>query len=275
VYVKERKEANLLIEDFMLLANKEVALYVNKKEKPEIPYVYRVHDLPNPDKVAEFARFAFELGVKMKTDTPEQIAQSYNDLAKLAEKDDALKQLQPIAIRTMAKAEYSTNNIGHYGLGFEFYSHFTSPIRRYSDVLAHRILYQVLAGKNYRTDKEKLEAQCKHISLMERKATDAERESIKYKQVEFIQNHVGETFDGVISGIIDRGIFVELSHSKCEGMVGFDSMTEAFEVTDGRLKAVGQRTGTTYKMGDHVRVVITDTDLQRRQINMEFATEEA
>ena len=134
-------------------------------------------------------------------------------------------------------------------------------------------MYQVLAGKNYRTDKEKLEAQCKHISLMERKATDAERESIKYKQVEFIQNHVGETFDGVISGIIDRGIFVELSHSKCEGMVGFDTMTEAFEVTDGRLKAVGQRTGTTYKMGDHVRVVITDTDLQRRQINMEFEVE--
>lgn len=271
VYIKERKEANLLIEDFMLLANKEVALYVNKKEKPEIPYVYRVHDLPNPDKVAEFARFAFELGVKMKTDTPEQIAKSYNDLAKLAEKNEALKQLQPIAIRTMAKAEYSTNNIGHYGLGFDFYSHFTSPIRRYSDVLAHRILYQVLEGKNYRTDKEKLEAQCKHISLMERKATDAERESIKYKQVEFIQNHVGETFDGVISGIIDRGIFVELSHSKCEGMVGFDTMTEAFEVTDGRLKAVGQRTGTTYKMGDKVRVVITDTDLQRRQINMEFS----
>ncbi len=271
VYIKERKEANLLIEDFMLLANKEVALYVNKKEKPEIPYVYRVHDLPNPDKVAEFARFAFELGVKMNTDTPEQIAKSYNDLAKLAEKDDALKQLQPIAIRTMAKAEYSTENIGHYGLGFDFYSHFTSPIRRYSDVLAHRILYQVLEGKNYRNDKEKLEAQCKHISLMERKATDAERESIKYKQVEFIQNHVGEAFDGVISGIIDRGIFVELSHSKCEGMVGFDTMTEAFEVTDGRLKAVGQRTGTTYKMGDKVRVVITDTDLQRRQINMEFS----
>lgn len=270
VYIKERKEANLLIEDFMLLANKEVALFVNKKEKPEIPYVYRVHDLPNPDKVAEFARFAFELGVKMQTDTPEQIAKSYNDLAKLAEKNEALKQLQPIAIRTMAKAEYSTNNIGHYGLGFEFYSHFTSPIRRYSDVLAHRILYKVLEGKNYRTDKEKLEAQCKHISLMERKATDAERESIKYKQVEFIQNHVGETFDGVISGIIDRGIFVELLHSKCEGMVGFATMLEAFEVTDGRLKAIGQRTGKEYKMGDLVKVVITDTDLQRRQINMEF-----
>ena len=270
VYVKERKEANMMIEDYMLLANKEVALFVNKKEKPEIPYVYRVHDLPNPDKVAEFARFAFELGVKMKTDTPEQIAKSYNDLAKLAEKDDSVKMLQPIAIRTMAKAEYSTDNIGHYGLGFEFYSHFTSPIRRYSDVLAHRILYQVLEGKNYRNNKEKLEAQCKHISLMERKATDSERESIKYKQVEFIEKHVGEAFDGVISGIIDRGIFVELVHSKCEGIVGFDTVDEPFEVKDGRLKAVGLKTGKTYKMGDTVRVIVTNADIQRRQIDMTF-----
>ena len=270
VYIKERKEANLLIEDFMLLANKEVAFFVNKKEKPEIPFVYRVHDLPNPDKVAEFARFAFELGVRMKTDTPEQIAKSYNDLAKQAAENEALKMLQPIAIRTMAKAEYTTNNIGHYGLGFEFYSHFTSPIRRYSDVLAHRILYQVLEGKNYRLDKEKLEAQCKHISLMERKATEAERESIKYKQVEFIQNHVGEAFDGIISGIIDRGIFIELVHSKCEGMVSFDTLAEAFDIQDGRLKAIGLRTGITYKMGDVVRVVVANADLQRRQIDMRF-----
>ncbi|MEM6320570.1 MAG: ribonuclease R [Bacteroidota bacterium] len=272
VYVKQRREANMLIEDFMLLANKEVATFVNKKEKPEIPFVYRVHDLPNPDKVAEFARFAYELGVQLKTDTPQQIAQSYNELAKKAEANDALKLLQPIAIRTMAKAEYSTENIGHYGLGFEFYSHFTSPIRRYSDVLAHRILYQVLEGQNYRLDKEKLEAQCKHISIMERKATDAERESIKYKQVEFIKNNIGEAFDGVISGIIDRGIFVELVHSKCEGMVGFDTMDEPFDIKDGRLKAVGLRTGTTYKMGDTVRVVITNADLQRRQIDMELET---
>jgi len=273
VYIKERREANLLIEDYMLLANKEVALFVNKKEKPEIPYVYRVHDLPNPDKVAEFARFAYELGIKLKVDTPEQIAQSYNDLAKQAEENDALKLLQPIAIRTMSKAEYSTNNIGHYGLGFEYYSHFTSPIRRYSDVLAHRILQQVLIGKNYRNDKEKLEAQCKHISLMERKATEAERESIKYKQVEFIKNHVGEAFDGVISGIIDRGMFVELVHSKCEGMVGFESLDEAFDVKDGRLSAVGLRSGKTYKMGDSVRVVITNADMQRRQIDMTFEEE--
>jgi ribonuclease R len=268
VYIKERKEANLLIEDYMLLANKEVAIYVNKKEKPEIPYIYRIHDLPNPDKVAEFARFAFELGVHLKTDTPEQIAKSYNDLAKKAQTEEALKMLQPLAIRTMAKAEYATDNIGHYGLGFDFYTHFTSPIRRYSDVLAHRILYQVLENKNYRFNKETLDTQCRHISLMERKANDAERESIKYKQTEFMEKHVGSAFEGVISGIIDRGIFVELKESHCEGMVSFDTMYEAFEITDGRLKAVGLRTGKVYKMGDTVRVVITNADLQKRQIDM-------
>ena len=271
VFLKMRKEANLLIEDFMLLANKEVALFVNKKEKPEIPFIYRIHDLPNPDKVAEFARFALELGIKMQIDTPKQIAKSYNELAKLAEADDALKILQPIAIRTMAKAEYSTNNIGHYGLGFDYYSHFTSPIRRYSDVLAHRILHQILEGKNYRFNKEKLEDQCRHISAMERKANDAERESIKYKQVEFIERHVGESFEGVISGIMDRGIFVELKESHCEGMVGFETMGEPFDVKEGRLKALGLRSGKVYKMGDTVQVTITNADIQRRQIDMKFA----
>ncbi len=270
VYLKVRKEANLLIEDFMLLANREVALFVNKKEKPEIPFVYRIHDLPDPDKVAEFARFAMELGVKMKTDTPHQIAKSYNKLAKLAEENEALKVLQPIAIRTMAKAEYSTNNIGHYGLGFDYYSHFTSPIRRYSDVLAHRILYQTLEGKSYRFNREKLEDQCLHISAMERKANDAERESIKYKQVEFIAKHIGKTFEGVISGIIDRGIFVELLESRCEGMVGFETLSEPFDVKEGRLKAIGMHSGKMYKMGDAVRVVVTNADIQRRQIDMEF-----
>lgn len=273
VYIKERREANLLIEDYMLLANKEVARFVNLKEKPEIPFVYRVHDLPNPDKVAEFARFAMELGVKMKTDTPEQIAASYNELAKRAEEDESLKLLQPIAIRTMAKAEYTTDNIGHYGLGFEHYSHFTSPIRRYSDVLAHRILQRVLQGENYRWNKEKLETQCRHVSAMERKASDAERESIKYKQVEFIEKHLGESFEGTISGIIDRGIFVELKQSRCEGMISFDTLDEAFEVKEGRLKAVGLKTGKTYKMGDTIQVVVTNADLQRRQIDMRIDEE--
>jgi len=270
----KRKEAHLLIEDFMLLANKEVAKFVANKEKPEIPFIYRVHDEPNPDKIAEFARFALELGIPLKMDTPKQIAESFNELGKRAEEEDALKMLQPIAIRTMAKAEYTSENIGHYGLAFDFYSHFTSPIRRYSDVLCHRILQKVLTSKNYRVNKEELEDQCRHISFQERKAMDSERESIKYKQVEYIEKNVGETFEGIISGIIDRGLFIELKVSKCEGMASFDTLGESFSVAEGRLKATGNRTGKEYKMGDTVSVTITGADLQKRQIDMRLNVEE-
>jgi ribonuclease R len=178
-----------------------------------------------------------------------------------------LKLLMPIAIRTMAKAVYSTDNIGHYGLAFEYYSHFTSPIRRYSDVLAHRILFENLKKTN-RFDKESLELRCKHISAQERKAADAERQSIKYKQVEYMKNHIGETFDGVISGMIERGIFIEVKGIMAEGMVGFDKMFESFEVESNRLRARGTRTGKILKMGDAVRVKILSADLEKRQIEM-------
>lgn len=273
VFVKERKDAHMLIEDFMLLANREVATFIHKKgeNEMEIPFVYRIHDYPNPEKVAELALFAKELGFQMHINTPQEIAKSYNRLVKMAEKDGAFKLLQPIAIRTMAKAEYSTENIGHYGLGFDFYSHFTSPIRRYSDVLAHRILEMNLGDRTMRIDKTRLQEQCKHISLQERKAADAERESIKYKQVEFMEKHVGEEFEGYISGMIDRGIFVELKDNKCEGMVGFETMKEAFELEEGRLRAKGMRSGKMLKMGDLVKVRIMETNLQKRQIEMELA----
>lgn len=275
VFVKERKDAHMLIEDFMLLANREVATYVHQKgEGLEIPFVYRIHDYPNPDKVAELARFAKELGYQMRTNTPKEIAASFNKLVEAADKDPALKLLQPIAIRTMAKAEYSTDNIGHYGLAFDFYSHFTSPIRRYSDVLSHRILEANLGEKTMRIDKPHLQEQCRHISQQERKAMEAERESIKYKQVEFLEKHVGETFEGFISGMIDRGVFIELKGSKCEGMIGFETMRESFDVEEGRLRAKGLRTGHQLKMGDLVKVVITETNLAKRQIEMVFADEE-
>ena len=268
-YVKERKDAHMLVEEFMLLANRKVATYIHNKGKGhEIPFVYRVHDYPNPDKVAELARFALELGYKMKTNTPKEIAASFNKLIEEAEKNPALKLLEPLAIRTMAKAEYSTDNIGHYGLAFDHYTHFTSPIRRYADVLVHRILFENLGSKTYRVDKETLEEQCKHISLQERKAMDAERKSIKYKQVEFMQKHVGEEFTGFISGIIERGIFVELEGNKCEGMVPFDTLPEPFEVEEGRLKAIGLKSGRVFKMGDQIRVSIFNADLSKRQIDM-------
>jgi ribonuclease R len=272
LYVKERKDAHMLIEDFMLLANKEVAIFINKKaeNQAEIPFVYRVHDYPNEDKVRELALFAKEMGVQMRVNTPKEIAASFNKLAAESEKNEALKLLMPLAIRTMAKAEYSTENIGHYGLAFDFYSHFTSPIRRYSDVLAHRILFQNLGEQTVRYDKGRLQEQCRHISAMERKAMEAERESIKYKQVEFMQKHVGEVFDGLVSGIIERGIFIELLESKCEGMVGFDTLDEPFDVGEGRLRAKGMRSGRVIKMGDPVKVRIVETNLQRRQIEMEL-----
>lgn len=268
-YVKERKDAHMLIEEFMLLANRKVATYIHEKGKGhEIPFVYRVHDHPNQEKVAELARFAKELGFTMKIDTPRQIAASYNRLIEEAEKNPALKLLEPLAIRTMAKAAYSTYNIGHYGLAFSHYTHFTSPIRRYADVLVHRILFANLGKKVHREDREQLESQCKHISLQERKAMEAERESIKFKQVEFIQKHVGEVFEGLVSGIIDRGFFVELEGNKCEGMVPFETLNEPFEVPEGRLSAIGLRSGMRIRMGDLVRVRIVAANLERRQIDM-------
>ena len=273
VYVKERKDAHLLIEDFMLLANREVAAFMAKRDaSAEVPYIYRVHDLPNMEKLEAFGLFAREMGVKLNFDSPKNIAKSFNDLVKETEKDENLKILMPIAIRTMAKAEYSTNNIGHYGLAFEYYSHFTSPIRRYSDVLAHRILFDNLK-KVKRYDKADLEAQCKHISKQERKAADAERESIKYKQVEYMKNHIGSTFDGIVSGMIERGIFIEIKSMLAEGMVTFDRMTEPFEVEANRLRARGMRTGKTYKMGDSVKVKILGADLERKQIEMTIVRE--
>lgn len=274
LYVKERKDAHLLIEDFMLLANKECAKFIAKKGKSkEIPFVYRIHDLPNEERVESLALFAKELGVTLQVDTPKQIAASYNKLAKEAKTNDTIKMLEPLAIRTMAKAEYSPDNIGHYGLAFEYYSHFTSPIRRYSDVLTHRLLEKNLT-QEFRTDKEVLAAKCKHISQQERKAMTAERESIKYKQVEFISQFIGEEFEGAINGMIDRGLFVELKKNKCEGMVGFDTLNEPFEIEDGRMKAVGKRTGRVLKMGDTVQVRVKDADLMNRRIELELVSDD-
>ena len=271
VYVKERRQANMLIEDWMLLANREVATFISKKgKKEEIPFVYRVHDEPDLERVEEFAAFARDLGFEVDTSSPRAIAKSYNALTKAASEDEYLKLIQPIAIRTMAKAIYTTENIGHYGLGFDNYTHFTSPIRRYSDVLVHRILEENLGDKTLRVNKAKLEEKCGRISLRERAATAAERESIKYKQVEYMEKHIGETFDGIVNGIIDRGIFVEVLGTMAEGLAGFERMSEGFNVDGSRLFATGIRTGQKIKMGDPVQVKIVAADLTRRQIEMEL-----
>ncbi|MBK6902540.1 MAG: ribonuclease R [Saprospirales bacterium] len=271
VFIKERKDAHMLIEDFMLLANRETATYMFEKGKEqEIPFVYRIHDEPDPAKVAELAAFAKEMGFDMKVNSPKDIANAFNRLAEQSKLDPGLRLLEPLAIRTMAKAAYSSENIGHYGLGFLYYTHFTSPIRRYSDVLVHRILFENLGERVNRVNKPFLEEQCKHISMQERKAMVAERESIKYKQVEYMEKRIGEIFEGRVSGIIDRGLFIELVETKCEGMVGFDTMDEPFDIDDSRLRAKGLRSKKVIKMGDLVKVLITGADISRRQIEMEL-----
>lgn len=275
LFVKERKEAHMLVEDFMLLANRSAAEFIRHKGRSgEIPFIYRVHDLPNKEKLEDFAKFAAEMGYKLDISNPKAIAKSLNSLAEKAESDEKLKVLTPLAIRTMAKAEYTTNNIGHYGLGFDDYTHFTSPIRRYSDVLAHRILFKNLGDQIFKADKTELEAQCKHISAQERKAMEAERESIKYKQVEFMTQFVGKEFDGIISGLHERGLFVELIENLCEGMVRFDRFNEGFTIDESKLKASGNRSGRVIKMGDTIRVRVIDTDLDRRQIELDIVETE-
>ncbi len=273
IWMKERKETHLLIEDFMLLANREVAYFMaHRMEGKPVPFVYRVHDLPDEEKVEQFARFAKLMGFQMHYQTPREISASLNRLAKEAEKDERLKLLEPIAIRTMAKAEYTTNNIGHYGLAFEYYTHFTSPIRRYSDVLVHRLLDANLEHY-HRADEDRLEKQCKHISTKERDAVRAERESIKYKQVQYIMDHIGETFSGYVSGMIDSGFFVALAESRAEGLIGWHHFDESFDLAESRLVAKGTKSGRQIRMGDEVQVRILDADLSKRQIEMVLVDE--
>ena len=269
IYAKERKEAHLLIEDFMLLANKEVARYIGETRRLDnIPFVYRIHDHPDPQKLAELALFAKMLGFPMRIDTPSQVAKSLNSLAKAAQDNEALAVLEPLAIRTMAKAEYNTENIGHYGLAFTFYTHFTSPIRRYSDVLVHRILHANLDSTPNRMNATALQDMCKHISEMERKAQKAERESIKYKQAEYLSRYIGEEFTGHISGMIDKGIFVKLDANHAEGLVQFARLDEPYDVRSSGMIAQGRFSGDTLRLGDEVRVVIIDADPSVRQVDM-------
>ena len=272
VYIKDRIDTNMLIEDFMLLANREVATFIKDKEerlKQNIPFVYRVHDEPDMEKVAELANFAAALGYEMDLSSPQSVTASYNSLLAKAQEDPMVKMLSPIAIRTMAKAVYTTENIGHYGLGFDNYTHFTSPIRRYADVLVHRLLEKNLEkGSLFKANAAKLEETCKHISSQERKAVTAERESVKYKQTEFMLDHVGDEFDGVINGLADFGVFVELVDNFVEGMVPFDKMDEPYDLSGGKLSIVGRKSGKKLKMGDVVRVKIEDVDLDRRRIDL-------
>jgi ribonuclease R len=272
IMVKESKEAHQLVEEFMLLANRTVAESVGKIkfEKKEIPFPYRVHDTPDELKLLPFVEFAKKYGHGFDTKSPEGIASSFNQMLQDVKGKPEQHVLEQLGIRTMAKAVYTTENIGHYGLGFKHYCHFTSPIRRYPDVLVHRILFDILNEK-LEIDK-KLEQKCKHCSEKERSAMEAERAANKYKQVEYMQDYLGEEFDGVISGVAAFGFWVETIEHKCEGLVSINSLFEYddFRLIEGDYSLVGMRSGRRFRMGDKVTIKIVSANLSKRQLDYEW-----
>ncbi len=272
VIVKESKEAHQLIEEFMLLANRTVAEYASKVkvDKKPVPFPYRVHDTPDEIKLLPFVAFAKKYGHEFDTSTPEGIAASFNKMLKEAQGTPQQHVLEQLGIRTMAKAVYTTENIGHYGLGFEHYCHFTSPIRRYPDVQVHRILQECL-DKNVVPDK-KLEQKSKHCSERERAAMEAERAANKYKQVEYMHNFLGEEFDGVITGVAAFGFWVETTEHKCEGLVSMNALLDfdEFALLEGDYSLVGRRTGKKFRMGDKVRIKVVAANLTKRQLDYEW-----
>jgi len=272
VVVKESKEAHQLIEEFMLLANKTVAESVSKIKinKKPIPFPYRVHDTPDKEKLLPFIAFAKKYGHEFDTKTPQKVAESFNQMLADVKGKPEQHVLEQLGIRTMAKAIYTSENIGHYGLGFEHYCHFTSPIRRYPDVMVHRILEECLNNK-IEIDK-KLEAKCKHSSERERAAMESERAANKYKQVEYLQNYIGEEFEGVISGVAAFGFWVETVLHKCEGLVSLNSLMDYddFRLVEGEYCLAGRRSGRTFRMGDKITIKVVSANLAKRQLDYEW-----
>ncbi len=275
VYFKESKDSNKLIEEFMLLANKRVAEFVGKAAKGRTPktFVYRIHDQPDPDKLSDFNSFIQRFGYGIQLSTSKAISSSLNNLLDNVKGKKEQNLVETLAIRTMAKAAYSTRNIGHYGLSFEYYSHFTSPIRRYPDMMVHRLLEKYL-NRGRSANEQKYESMCKHSSEMETRAANAERASIKYKQVEFMQEHIGKIYPGVISGVTDWGIYVELE-SKIEGMVPIRELDDDFYIFDEKnYSLVGRHSNNIYQLGDEVKVRIWRTNLEKKQLDFQLVTAE-
>lgn len=276
IVVKESKESHQLIEEFMLLANRYVAENISKikvKGKP-LPFPYRIHDTPDQEKLLPFIAFANKFGHKFDASSPEAIAKSFNQLLEDVHGKPEQHVLEQLGIRTMAKAKYTTENLGHYGLGFEYYCHFTSPIRRYPDIMVHRILQEVL--DNHLNPDKKLEEKCKHCSERERAAMDSERSANKYKQVQYMKNHVGEDFDGVISGVASFGFWVETVDTKCEGLVSVNTLLEydEFKHLESDYALVGSRSGKKFRMGDKVRIKVVAANLIKRQLDYDWVMTE-
>lgn len=283
VFFKTQKDAHKLIEDFMLLANKKVAEFLSKsadhsspfktknQEDPKALCVYRIHDVPSDEKIKELTGFVARFGYQLNHGNKQKIAQSINKLLIDVKNKKEQGLIEMLAVRSMPKAIYTTKNTGHYGLGFEYYTHFTSPIRRYPDVLVHRLLEARLNNKTY-SSKDELDFLCKHSSSMERIAAEAERASIKYKQVEFMSDKVGQTFTGVISGITEWGIYVEIIENKCEGMIkNRDLSGDQFTFDKDNYRYIGRNTKKIYALGDTVKIIVRSADLIKKQLDFIFS----
>jgi ribonuclease R len=268
VYFKETKDSNKLIEEFMLLANRKVAELIGKPDdkKPQHTFVYRIHDRPDAEKLENFNNFIHRFGWGIQLVTPKSVAESMNLLLRNVQGKKEQNVVESLAIRAMAKAEYSTRNIGHFGLAFGFYTHFTSPIRRYPDMMVHRLLEKYMEGGRSVNSTE-YEEMCKHSSDMETRAANAERASVKYKQVEFMQDHVGEVYPGVISGVTDWGLYVELEN-KIEGMIPISQLDDDFYIFDEKNYLIrGKHTGRIFQLGDSVKIKIWRTNLEKKQLD--------
>ena len=275
VFFKESKDANKLIEEFMLLANRKVAEYIgfSKGKATNRTFIYRVHDEPNDEKLASLQNMVRKFGYQINTDTKETTSVSLNQLLSDVHGKAESNMIETLTIRTMSKAVYTTQNIGHYGLAFDYYSHFTSPIRRYPDVMTHRLLQHYLDGGD--TPKaDKYEEKCKHSSNREELASKAERSSIKYMQVKYMQDHKDEVFDGVITGTTEWGIYVEISSNKCEGMVRIRDIKSDFYIFDDKQHAIiGQSSKKMYQLGDEVKIQVKKADLERKHLDFNLIEE--
>lgn len=272
VYFKVGKDANHLIEEFMLLANRSVATFIGQAKSGQPSgqtFVYRIHDDPDPQKLQDLSVFVKQFGHEVRLTNKSAITRSLNKMLTEVKNTPAANMIETLTIRTMSKAKYTTQNIGHYGLAFDYYSHFTSPIRRYPDVMVHRLLQHYLDGGKS-PDYAQYEALCEHSSEREKAASDAERASIKYMQAVFLEKHVGESFMGVISGVTEWGVYVELTDNYCEGMIRISAFRDDYYIFDSKNFCIeGERTGRIFQLGDPMKITVKNVDLDRKQIDFE------